>query len=161
MRYQSKQVRKLKDELRKERRASSQARKEHARNNNKSRLDVAGAKAELEADNPSAAPGPAMCHMLVVEDDPFQAESILILCNQCGYQVQVVSSASEVRVSLCGEQASVSIQRIHARPTSVILRRAHEHFRLRLRNRCPFTLNARRWTSSRRTPRSTLCCPMS
>ena len=41
------------------------------------------------------APGPGMIQMLVVEDDPFQADSIMLLCEQCGYKAQVCSNGKE------------------------------------------------------------------
>ena len=44
--------------------------------------------------NVSAA-GPGMIKLLLVEDDPFQADAIRALCEQCGYRAQVASSASE------------------------------------------------------------------
>ena len=37
--------------------------------------------------------GPDMIRLLLVEDDPFQADAILALCHQCRYQTQVASSA--------------------------------------------------------------------
>ena len=37
--------------------------------------------------------GPDMIRLLLVEDDPFQADAILALCEQCRYQTQVASSA--------------------------------------------------------------------
>ena len=43
----------------------------------------------------TAAAGPGMIKLLLVEDDTFQAEAILSLCEQCGYRAQVASSASE------------------------------------------------------------------
>ena len=39
--------------------------------------------------------GPQMIRLLLVEDDPFQADAIRALCEQCGYNVEVASSASE------------------------------------------------------------------
>ena len=44
---------------------------------------------------PPFAPGPGMIQMLVVEDDPFQADSIMLLCEQCGYKAQVCSNGKE------------------------------------------------------------------
>lgn len=39
--------------------------------------------------------GPDMIRLLLVEDDPFQADAILALCEQCRYNTQVASSAAE------------------------------------------------------------------
>lgn len=39
--------------------------------------------------------GPDMIRLLLVEDDPFQADAILTLCDQCGYNAQCASSAAE------------------------------------------------------------------
>jgi CheY-like chemotaxis protein len=44
---------------------------------------------------PPFAPGPGMIMMLIVEDDPFQADSIMLLCEQCGYKAQVCSNGTE------------------------------------------------------------------
>ena len=44
---------------------------------------------------PPFAPGPGMIKMLIVEDDPFQADSIMLLCEQCGYKAQVCSNGTE------------------------------------------------------------------
>ena len=44
---------------------------------------------------PTMAAGPAMIKLLLVEDDPFQADAILALCQTCGYDAEVASSANE------------------------------------------------------------------
>ena len=38
-------------------------------------------------------PGPDMIRLLLVEDDPFQSDAILVLCEQCGYKAQTADSA--------------------------------------------------------------------
>jgi len=57
------------------------------------------AKAEMDAvaaeEGMGTVTGPGRCHMLVVEDDAFQSESILILCQQCGYSAHVASNGDE------------------------------------------------------------------
>jgi len=45
--------------------------------------------------NRREAAGPHMIRLLLVEDDPFQADAILVLCEQCGYQAECASSAAE------------------------------------------------------------------
>lgn len=47
------------------------------------------------APNPAFTPGPDMIRLLLVEDDPFQADAIMILCQQCGYRAQSATNAAE------------------------------------------------------------------
>ena len=39
--------------------------------------------------------GPESVRLLLVEDDPFQADAIKALCESCGYHAMVASSATE------------------------------------------------------------------
>ena len=52
--------------------------------------------------------GPDMIRLLLVEDDPFQADAILALCEQCHYQTQVASSASEA-LELVRKQPDINL----------------------------------------------------
>ena len=49
----------------------------------------AGRLSPLVGNHGKAVAGPNMIRLLLVEDDPFQADAILVLCEQCGYHAQV------------------------------------------------------------------------
>jgi len=54
------------------------------------------------------APGPRMIRLLLVEDDPFQADAIQVLCEQCGYAAVRASSAKQA-ISILTEQPDINL----------------------------------------------------
>lgn len=136
-------------------------------------LSLSGTDTELDAaaaeGGVASAPGPGMCHMLIVEDDAFQAESISILCKQCGYNAEVASNGKEVAATralkprgdgsftrrACPPPRRATVRPLSLRVCNLAARPAASS------SLPPPGPPLRRWTSFARTPRSTWCCPTS
>ena len=54
-------------------------------------------------------PGPEMIRLLIVDDDPFQADAIQMLCHECGYRASLALSASSALEQMQAESVSQSL----------------------------------------------------
>jgi hypothetical protein len=164
-------VRTLKEEIRRSHRHALEMKA--AYQSSAPELSLSGTGTDLDAaaaeGGVASAPGPSMCHMLIVEDDAFQAESISILCKQCGYRADVACNGTEVASTHARAQADGAIAAAHVEPfrtrgVTPLSRLSFLAYSQLGLPTCLLPLSPhlpRRWASSGRTRTSTWCCPTS